>query len=83
MASEAAADVDDVDAPACAEIEDLQMKRSGRKNGKRTFGRHTPRPGVFAPHTFVHLGHSGPPELDTDTVFHCAQVSVFTYPWWT
>ena len=82
MASEAAADVYDVDAQASAEIEDLQMKRSGRKREEN----------VRAPHiaawcvcttTFVQLGHSGPPELDADAVFQCAQVSVFVCPRWT
>ena len=69
MASEAAADVDDVDAQASAEIEDLHIKRSGRKRKEN----------VRAPHiaawcvctsTFVLLGYSGPPELDADTVLH-------------
>ena len=82
MASEAAADVDDVDAQASAEIEDLDMKRSGRKMKENVRAPLTVA-WCVCPTTFVLLGHSGPPELDADTVFQCAQVSVFACPRWT
>ena len=68
MASEAAADVDDVDAQACAKKEDLQMKRSGRKRRENVRAPHTAA-WCVCPTTFVQLGHSGPPELDADAVF--------------
>ena len=71
MASEAAADVDGVDAQACAEIKDLHMKRSGRKRKEN----------VRAPHTaaLCSLCNSDTVDLQSWMLMQCFSVRRFRF----